>query len=516
MLRDEDGRILVVDVGSTAVKAAVVDFEARILSTGSAAQRTVGRAAYEREHEPAATWRAVRAAIRSALAKSNHPNAIRAISVTGPRGSFCIVDRAGRPTTNMVTWQDGRASLLEASPANDPGPDYRAVSGVSFDGSAVLPKLLVMRSAPSSAGSSAFPIGWQLATPQGLVLARLGSDDQVVDLSTAAHVGLLDLARLTWSDDLLARFEVPRSALPRLVAPGAIVGRLDRAVAEGFGLPPGLPLIAAGSDGVCSELGAGVVAIGQLYAYLGTAAAVAGPVGSPAMPSDSSLIVMPGSTSDAWRLLGLALAGGGAREWIMTSLGIRSQARIDKLIRESRSGSGGVLFIPTLAGASAPVPDGRARAIFVGLSLKTGTGDLVRAVHEGVALEIRALIEAMRETLPRPVEVRMTGGGSRSDEWMQVVANVLGVPVSRVREPNPGLRGAAMYALSSFGRFPDVRAAARSFEPEVDRFEPDLDCGILYQEAAQIYATIRQLFRSGGVDGRLFSLASLTPDAGAS
>ncbi len=489
-----------IDVGSTAVKAALVDGAARVVATGAALQRTISHGPSDREHDPAATWRAVRLAIGRALAGHEDPLKIRAISVTGPRGSFAIVDGQGRPRTNVITWQDRRAGLTAADVADQLGGGYRSVTGTRFDASAVLPKLIWLK----SERPEIFDGEWRAATPQGLVLARLGARGQVVDLSTAAHFGLLDLAALTWSDELLAQFGIRATQLPELVPPGAQVGGLEPDIALDLGLPAGIPLFAAGSDGVCSELGAGVVAVGQLYAYLGSAAAVAGPVASPHLPADASLILMPGSGPNVWRLLGLATAGGSARDWLMSNLGIRSHERIEQLLSGSPAGSNGVLFIPTLAGASAPVPDGRARGVFAGLSLQSSRSDLVRSVHEGVALEARALIRAMRETLPEPVEIRLTGGGSRSDAWVQIMADVIGLRVARVREPNPGLRGAAMYALSALGQYQDARTAAASLTPSVDEFEPDLACRILYAEAAQIYGTIRQLFQAGGVDEQLF------------
>jgi xylulokinase len=493
-------RILVVDVGSTAVKAAVVDARARVLATGSAAQRTIAHGPADREHDPATTWRAVGRAIQRALAGRGDSHDVAAISVTGPRGSFAILDRHGQTRSNVITWQERRAAMTAAIIGARLGSGYRSVTGTSFDPSAVLPKLAWLRAEQPQL----FEGDWQTATPQGLVLARLGSRRQVVDLSTAAHFGLLDLGSLAWSTDLVGEFGIPGAALPELVPPGAVVGRLDSGLARDFGLRPDIPLVAAGSDGVCSELGAGVVRIGQLYAYLGSAAAVAGPVAGRSVPGDTSLIVMPGSSPDAWRLLGLAAAGGSARDWLMTNLGIRSHARIERMITESPPGANGVLFVPTLAGASAPVPDGRARGVFAGLSLQSRPADLARAVHEGVALEIRAFIRAMADVLPAPGEIRLTGGGSRSDAWVQILADVAGIPVARVREPNPGLRGAAMYALGALGRDDGIRAVAQALAPDVDLFEPDLECGILYAEAAEIYATIRRSFHADAVDERLF------------
>ncbi|HVA87262.1 MAG TPA: FGGY family carbohydrate kinase [Candidatus Saccharimonadales bacterium] len=492
--------ILAIDVGTTAVKAAIVDETGAIVSTGSAAQRTLGDERGGREHEPAATWRAVQAAVRRALSTPDHARQVRAISVTGPRGTFRVLGPDGQPRSRFLTWQDRRAADTAATLSMRDDGRYRTISGTALEPSVVLPKLVWLRDEEPRL----FEGPWALATPQGDVLARLGADGQVVDLTVAAHVGLLDVTRLSWSGTLLAEFDVPQRAMPRLVEPGAQVGRLDPRIAAAWRLPAGIPLVAAGSDGVCSELGAGVTEPGQVYAYLGTAAAVAGPITAPRLPGDPALKLLPGSVRERWRIVALAGAGASVRDWFMATHGLRDQARVERLIAESPPGARGALFLPTLAGASAPVPDGRARGVFAGLTLAVRTADLARAVHEGVALELRWMIAAMRDSIPMPTEIRLTGGGSRSDGWSRIIADALGVPVARVTEPHPGLRGAACYGWSAVGRFGSALEAARALDTGVDWFVPGRDCGALYDEAAESYALVRRAFHEGGVDGRLF------------
>ena len=124
--------------------------------------------------------------------------------------------------------------------------------------------------------------------------------------------------------------------------------------------------------------------------------------------------MMPGSLPARYRVLGLMGSGGSARDLIMATLGVRDHVRFDRMAAAAPAGAGGVLCLATLAGASAPEPDGRARGMLVGLSLATSSNDIARAVLEGVALEMRAIIEAMETAIPTPTVVSLTGGGSRS------------------------------------------------------------------------------------------------------
>jgi xylulokinase len=423
---------------------------------------------------------------------------IAAISVTGPRGSLLITDRSGRPRTNALSWQDRRAATLAGSLDPDMAARFRAITGAAFDPAVGLPKLLWLRSATPDS----FIGEWRIATPQSDVLRRLGADPGAVDLSVAGHVGLLDVRELAWSGLLLERFDVPPAATPRLVTQGSAVGRLSVAAAGLLGLAAGLPLVAAASDGICSELGAGVVEAGQRYAYLGTASAIAGPTASPALPDDESIILMPGSVVDRWRLVGLGMAGASARAWFMATIGMRDESRFDALVERSPAGARGVSFLPTLAGATAPVRDPRARGVFAGLSLESSRADLARAVLEGVGHELGWLNQAIGSAAGTR-DLRLTGGGSRSRTWAQILADLLSVPVARVLEPNPGLRGAAAYGWAALDSSQSVIDRARAHPTPLETFDPRPEHGALYEEAAGIYAALRAALHDGGLDERI-------------
>jgi len=490
--------ILAIDLGTSSIKVATVDDRLRVHRVATALHQVMGGAGGQREHRPGQTWSATLRAARRVLADAADRSRIAAIAVTGPRGSLIIADGPGNPRTNVLSWQDRRAAALAslADPAAAAG--FRAITGAAFDPAVGLPKLLWLRETTPDA----FAGEWQIATPQSDVLRRLGADPGGVELSVAAHLGLLDVRELAWSEVLLERHQIRPAALPRLVTQGATVGRLSHRAATVLGLPAGIPLVAAASDGICSELGAGVVDPGQRYAYLGTASAIAGPVASPISPEDESIILMPGSVIHRWRLVGLGMSGASARAWFMAVIGMRDERRFDRLVDGSPPGAGGVTFLPTLAGATAPVRDPRARGVFAGLSLGSSRGDLARAVLEGVGLELSWLDRVMAAASSTS-DLRLTGGGSRSTVWSQILADIFAVPVARVVEPNPGLRGAAAYGWAAVDPSTSVLDWARDHPTPVDVFEPVAARGALYEESAGIYAALRTALHESGLDERL-------------
>jgi xylulokinase len=191
----------------------------------------------------------------------------------------------------------------------------------------------------------------------------------------------------------------------------------------------------------------------------------------------------------------------------MDLLRVRDHARFDRLAASSPAGARGALFVAALAGAAAPEPDDRARGMLVGLSFVTGPPEIARAVLEGVGLEMRALVAAMAPALPRIEEVRFTGGGTRSMTWMRILADVLRLPVRRILEPNPGLRGAAQYAWTATGAFGGVLEAARALAPSSEVVDPDPAHEHRYAEAMDLYARVRRCAHQGGLDERLFEHA---------
>jgi xylulokinase len=500
--------VLAVDVGTSAVKVAVVDATGRVCSNGRAQQQILGAPDGAREHDPELTWRATAQAITAALTGLGPARSLlAAIAVTGPRGTFCLIDPGGKPVTRFITWQDQRsAATVRELPRHCDAGRYSSLTGMEFSGFSVLPKLLWMR----GHDASIFGGSVSISTPQGFVLRRLGASDDVTDPSVAAHFGLLDLRTRRWSTELCEAFVVESLMLPLIMSTGSIVGETSAAAARELGVPAGIPLVLPGSDGICSELGAGVTRPGQLYAYLGTAATIAGPVLATVGSGShkGGVIRMPGYDQAHDRLLGLGGAGGSAVDWAVRLLGLRDAQALDELAARSAPGAGGVCFIPALAGAAAPVPEPMARAVFAGFSLGTGREHLARAVLEGVAVELRWMLGELLSWGVQPAEVRLTGGGAGSDTWAQVIADVLGLRIVRSSHPEPGLQGAASYALAAVtGQAVAAVAAHWSAAGRVIVTEPAPGLGELYGRLAETYRLLRHGFAQHDLDQVLFENA---------
>ena len=491
--------VAAIDVGTSAVKAGIFDSNGRRRGYGTASAGARDPGAVRSEQPGELIWQATIDACRQALAAAGRTE-VAAVAVTGARGSFALGDSAGRLLTDFITWQDRRAirHADEAATLVDAVSFHRS-TGVRMDASLWLPRLLWLIEHRSDAIAAADCI----VTPQALVARRLGADGWPAEWSMAAYSGLFDIAARSWDPALVELFGVPGDLLPPTVPPGAEVGHVSAAAAEATGVSRRAPVVLAASDGPSAEIGCGVIEPGRLNCYLGTAVSVAGPVERRVEDRSQGLMTAPGSTPTRHRMLALGMAGASVLDWYGSLTGRPVLDRLEALVARSEPGARGALFIPALAGAGAPYWSPAARGAFIGLGFGHTEADLVRAMLEGVAFECLWMIEALRAFGFDPTGLRVTGGGSRSAAWTQLIADVVGTEIVVPDEPDPGLRGAAAYALARVGSYPDVLAAARAVAGAGSLRAPSPAATEVLRDRADLYLQVRRAFSNSGLDEAL-------------
>jgi sugar (pentulose or hexulose) kinase len=492
-----DATVLALDAGTSSLKAGLFNVNGMLIAAASTPNRaTVPRPGWQ-EQDPEATWRAALTVL--GRIHSEAPEgiaAVRAIALTGARGSFFIRGADGAARTPILTWQDrrGEAATRALTAQIDP-VDYRRTTGSHLDDTMALPKL---RWLMEQAGSPLEEPGATVVTPQGHIATRLGVDGSTTDWSSAAHLGVFDVRALRYDPALATAFEIDPARLPIPVEPGSAVGVVSQEGAASTHLLPGIPIILAGADGICAELGGGVVDIGQIYAYVGSGLALASPTdGFPDAVPDG-LLVAPGSIAGRMRLLALGLAGASVLDWYERATGTTILDRIEMLAEASPPGAAGVFFIPALAGAGAPFWSPAAAGAILGLTFATSTSELVRAMLEGIAFQLRWMLEAVSGVVGRVMDLHLTGGGARSEAWSQIIADTLQLPVARTMEADPGLRGAACYAMAAIGADENAVAAARRIIVPRRLLDPAPESPL--PRRADLYRRFREVFIDQGLD----------------
>jgi len=323
----------------------------------------------------------------------------------------------------------------------------------------------------------------------------------VTDYSDASNTGLLDLEKRCWVRDFLDRLELDEAKLPVEILPSnTVVGRVTRRAAEQAGLAEGTPVVLGGGDVPCAAVGAGVVAPGTAYNYIGSASwvAVAGLRGvfDEAMRPFNLCHLVP----DMYVSQLATYSAGVVHEWFKNQICLAEGQdaerdggspfdRMDRAAKQSPPGANGLLFLPHMRGGGAPFHDLRTRGALLGLELGHTRADVIRSVLEGISLNIGMLCEALEKGIGAPIpELRVIGGGAKSRLWLEILSSVLGKKVVTLRaSQEANCLGAAMtafVALDCFGGFPQ---AAESMIQVAEAVHPDPSAVGLYRSRAKLF-----------------------------
>jgi glycerol kinase len=282
----------------------------------------------------------------------------------------------------------------------------------------------------------------------------------VTDVTNASRTMLMNLATLEWDEEMLSLLKVPRPMLPKIVGCAERIG-VTRGVE---GLPDGIPICGMAGDQQAALFGQACTETGDVKCTYGTGAFVLVNTGNRAVQSRFGLLTTVGwklGNEVVYALEGSAFIAGAAVQWIRDGLGlIQKASEIEALARRVDS-SGGVVFVPALAGLGAPYWDSSARGLVSGITRGTTAGHLARATLEGIAHEVSDLIGAMSEDLGYQIgRIRVDGGAAANDLLMQMQADLAGITVQRPSELETTARGAAMLAAVGLGLYGSGREAA--------------------------------------------------------
>ena len=497
--------ILALDIGTTGTKAALVNREGGILATGFADYPTYYSAGNVVEQDPEAWWRATCTAVAQIwqTAPKTAAAQVAAVSLSGQMQDLILLGADGA-IGRAILYSDCRAQEEAAFVTQTLGQaQLERVTGNEQGPASLLAKWLwVQKHAPDQlaacrkilVGAHEY-VGWRLHGAAG------------ADYTTAATTGLLDLARNRWSFDLLSPLGLDADKLPGLHAATSVVGEVTTAAAELTGIPAGTPVLRGAGDLAATTIGVGAGEPGRLYGYLGTSGWVAASLDHATPNPRGGVFTLRHPDPQRYIQVAPMLTAGGNLDWFRTEvvgsagqgaggkeqgagregLGV-SYERLNVQAASSRPGSGGLIYLPYLAGERSPFSDPQARGAFIGLSTTTTQADLARAVMEGVALAYRSLCMALN--LPLGGAFYLVGGGAKSPVWSQILADVLGCEVQVVAAPgDAAARGAAILAGTELrwwsGFVPD-----RSFFPVSRVFTPDERQRSLYDGLYGVFQTL--------------------------
>ncbi len=438
--------VLAIDQGTSATKCVLVDSAGTIVARSAVPLGETHPRPGWVEQDATAIWASVGAAVQACIGERD-PATIVATGISSQRESVVAWDRrTGEPVAPLISWQDQRtAGLCDGLRSVETETLVRERSGLPLDPmfSATKMAWLLDTVDPQRSRSSAGTIA--LGTVDSWLVYKL-TGAHVIEAGNASRTQLLDTARLRWDDDLLALFNVPRAALPEIVAS---VGPFP-ALAGLTPLRSSTILGAVMADSHAALFAHGAFAPGSLKVTYGTGSSVMGLLAEAKAvgPGLCLTVAWQTATDIAFAAEGNIRSTGAALRWLSDLLGL-SPAELVELGANAQSE--GVAFVPAFSGLGAPWWDRDAAGLMTGLTQKTGRAELARAALEAVVQQIADVVDAFDAEVSESQQLFADGGPTRSDALMQLQADIAGRPVLRARDTELSALGAAHLAGHSAG-----------------------------------------------------------------
>ena len=445
-----------IDLGTSSLKALVLDVDGSIVGTGSATYPLLTPQPGWAEADPEAWWEA--AGIAVAQAAGGHASEIAAIGLSGQMHGVVLSDELGHALRPAILWADSRtrrqlATYSELSPALRRKLANPVATGMAG------PTLLWLKEHERPLYRQA---QWALQPKDWLRLRLV--HEAATEPSDASGTLLYDMTTDYWAKDLLDELDLRLDFLAPIRESVEICGILTAVAAEHLGVRPNLPVVGGAADASAAAIAGGLIDPGPVQLTIGSGAQVVAPRDRLAVDATGRTHLYRAAAPDRWYAMAAMQNAGIALEWVRAML----RASWDEVYDEAFAvapGADGLLFLPYLTGERTPYFDSEARGAWIGLRLAHTRSHLLRAALEGVAFAIRQGLEALLATGVPATELRLAGGGTFDPRWRQLLADVLEQPLLATATSSASSLGAALLAGVGFGAWPNAHRVAALAAP---------------------------------------------------
>ena len=491
-------RIGGLDVGTTGVKLAVYDETGR--AKGVYYREYAARAGLGR-HEM--DFGALREEIFSLLREAVREGELDALGVTSFGETFAMLDGEDRILAPSLLYTDPRGEEETRRIGEALGRErYARITGVAPHPMYSIGKLLYRKEEDPARFSRVTKI---LLGQDFVVYVLTGK--RRIDRSLAARTGAFDIEKKTWSREILEIAGIDAALFSEPVETGSVAGELLPAIRDLIGAKKSFPVVSGAHDQVAAMIGSSVFGDGRVMDGTGTVECI--PLVLKEKPEDPAFYEK-GYSAVPYLGIGYAcyafsFTGGAMLKWFRDNFAEKEKdvaaekgesvyALLDQAVSKEPSG---LLVLPHFAGAATPYMDTSARAAVVGMTLETGKADLYRALMEGTSYEMRLNFDALKPYVRGVRELRATGGGAKSDLWLSIKADVLGVRIAALACDEVGAAGTAALAGRAVGIYPSLQEITAAMAPVRKFFLPDESrkkaYDALYRRYTGLYRAVRSL-----------------------
>ena len=493
------GYMLGIDVGTTTCKAMVTDEEGKVIAYEESEAYSVLRPKPGwAEQNPREWWNAVKSIVKSIVSKVGGEN-IASISVSSMEEGVVPIDRDGKPLYNCMIWQDSRTKPQEKW----------VMKNVGFI------KVLEITGLPPAYVWSAEKVLWlkenakevfnktyKFLQPKDYINYML-TGELTTDWSIAGHTQLFDISKREWSEELMEAHGIPLDKWPEVYPSAKVIGEVRGEVAEELGLKKHIPVMAGGGDQEVSTLGAGAISGGEVSYSAGTSNILNICISKPVF--DPRVTVFCHPHEKLWIIELYPTQLGEALQWMSLNLwssrGETSVYReMDLEAEKSPIGANGLFFYPYFRGKYSSEINENMRASIVGLTFNHSRGDVIRALMEGSAYEVRDIVEFCERKFGINIKKLVVSGGvSKSPVWREIMANVLSRNLILPQVKDTTLLGNTILASIGAKHYRSLEEAVSKMFKEAEIVEPNEKMSEkyrkLYFEYKKHYRSLERIFR---------------------
>jgi xylulokinase len=477
------------DIGTSAVKAAVVDEAGRVIDQASSPLTVSRPHALWSEQNPADWWAAANGAVSDLRPQLR--SAVRAVGLSGQMHGATLLDKNLRALRPAILWNDGR-SARQCAELEAAVPEMTRITGNRAMPGFTAPKLLWVRlHEPKIFDATA-----KILLPKDYVRLRM-TGELASDMSDSAGTLWLDVAKRRWSDAMLAGTGLDVSHMPALFEGNEITGELRAELAEAWGMSR-VPVVAGGGDNAAGAVGVGVVRPGDAFLSLGTSGVLFlandGYRPNPAGGVHTFCHAVPRH----WHQMAVILSAASCVDWAARLCGLADAGALFAAAEARDKPSGSEIFLPYLSGERTPHNDPNAQGVLFGLNHESDAPAIAQAVLEGVAFAFRDGMDALLASGAKIESIAVIGGGARSVYWGRILSSVLRRPLTY---RDSGAVGPA-YGAARLARMGRENASIEEIctpPPILHVAEPDDRLTELYthkmRRFRRLYQNLKDLFR---------------------
>lgn len=495
--------LLGMDLGTTNIKAIIMDENGYVAASSSAANHLIFPGTNMVEQDANVWWSNAVTILREITQKVGPEivSRIRGISVSSQTVTMLPVDKAGIPLRNAMIWMDSRSSRELQYIINAIGYDrYVTIIGGQPDVAFLPNKILWFKQNEPEL----FAKTEKILQASSYINYKL-TGAMTMDIDQAARCQCLDISSLKWSDEISQVIGVDfERILPPLSSVNEIIGTVAEEAAALTGLISGIPVTAGASDAMASMYATGLSQLGEAGESSGTTSLLF--VGSEqASAPDIPVVTKPCSMPGMPYIFDAPINTSGASiKWYLDTFGqpekdyasehnLNVYDHLNQLAAKVPAGSNGILFFPYLLGERAPLWNSHARGMFIGMSLDTKKEDIIRSIFEGTAYALRHVMETVKDAGAVTNCLRITGGGAKSRTWSQIKASMLHMPVYILDERSGDVPfGDTLIAGNAVGVFPDLTATIQQLIQIKEVIQPVNEWSEAYD---QLYPYYIEMYR---------------------